>query len=116
MRAALRRFFTRRGWTVVEAGDGECAKALLDPTSQRVFDLLICDLAMPRVSGRDLFEWLARRRPDAVAKLVFSSGDVISHDVTPFLVEAGRPVLPKPFELAELTRIVEEVTRAAHAA
>ena len=116
VRAALKRFFTRRGWTVVEAADGESAKALLDPVSGHRFDLLICDLAMPRVSGVELYRWLARFRRDALSRLVFSSGDVTSEEITSFLREAGRPILPKPFELAELARIVEDVTRAAHAA
>ena len=116
VRAALRRFFLRRGWTVLEASDGETAKSLLDPVSPGTFDLVICDLSMPRVSGRDLYRWLSHHRRDAVSRLVFSSGDVVSHDASAFLVETGRPVLPKPFELSELSRIVEDVTRAAHAA
>ena len=116
IRAALRRFFARRGWTVLEAVDGESARALLDPAHGQAFDLVICDLAMPRVSGRDLYCWLTHHRPDLVSRLVFSSGDVISPEASAFLVETGRPVLPKPFELAELSRIVEAVSRAAHAA
>ena len=116
VRGALRRFFTRRGWTVVEATDGESAKALLDPSERHQFDLVISDLTMPRVSGRDLYQWLTRHRPDALPRLVFSSGDVVSRDVSGFLVETGRPVLPKPFELSELARIVDDVTHAAHAA
>ena len=113
---ALKRYFARRGWMVTEAVDGASARALLDPSSAHTFDVVICDLSMPRESGRDLYRWLARHRPDAVARLVFSSGDVISGDASAFLTEAGRPVLPKPFELSELSRIVEDVTRAAHAA
>ena len=116
VRAALRRFFSRRGWTVVEAADGESARSVLDPLSGRSFDLVICDLTMPRVSGRDLYRWLSRHRPDAIPRLVFSSGDVVSLDSSAFVVETGRPVLPKPFELSELSRIVEDVWRSAHAA
>jgi two-component system NtrC family sensor kinase len=116
IRAALKRFFSRRGWIVVEAADGESARALLDPASGHAFELVICDLSMPRVSGRDLYRWLSRHRPDALPRLVFSSGDVISGDSSTFLVETGRPVLPKPFDLSELSRIVEDVWRSAHAA
>jgi DNA-binding response OmpR family regulator len=116
VRSALKRFFSRRGWTVVEAADGESARTLLDPSSGHSFDIVICDLSMPRVSGRDLYRWLSRHRPDAIPRLVFSSGDVVSLDSSSFLVETGRPVLPKPFELSELSRIVEDVSRSAHAA
>jgi two-component system cell cycle sensor histidine kinase/response regulator CckA len=116
IRTALKRFFSRRGWSVLEAADGESARALLDPASGHAFELVICDLSMPRVSGRDLYRWLSRHRPEALRRLVFSSGDVISGDSSTFLVETGRPVLPKPFELSELSRIVEDVWRSAHAA
>jgi DNA-binding response OmpR family regulator len=116
IRAALKRFFSRRGWSVLEAADGESARTLLDPASGHAFELVICDLSMPRVSGRDLYRWLSRHRPEALRRLVFSSGDVISGDSSTFLVETGRPVLPKPFELSELSRIVEDVWRSAHAA
>ena len=116
VRAALRRFFTRRGWTVYEAGDGETARSMLDPACGNSFDLVICDLRMPRVSGCELYQWLARNRPDAIQRLVFASGDVLSQESTDFLRAAHRPILPKPFELAELGRIVDEVTRSAHAA
>ena len=116
IRAALKRFFSRRGWIVVEAADGESARSLLDPASGHAFELVICDLSLPRLSGRDLYRWLSRHHPDALPRLVFSSGDVISRDSSTFLVETGRPVLPKPFELSQLSRIVEDVWRAAHAA
>ena len=116
IRAALKRFFSRRGWIVLEAADGESARALLDPASGHAFELVICDLSMPRVSGRDLYRWLSRHRPEALRRLVFSSGDVISGESSTFLVETGRPVLPKPFDLSELSRIVEDVRRSAHAA
>jgi DNA-binding response OmpR family regulator len=116
VRAALKRFFARRGWNVVEARDGESAQRLLDPAANHTFDLVICDLSMPRLSGSQLYQWLSRHRPDAVSRLVFSSGDVISRDSSEFLTESGRPILPKPFELAELTRIVDDVYRSAHAA
>ena len=116
VRLALKRYFARRGWAVTEAVDGASARSFLDPKSDRAFDVVICDLNMPRESGRDLYRWLVHYRPDAVARLVFSSGDTISPDASAFLMETGRPVLPKPFELAELSRIVEDVTRTAHAA
>ena len=63
VRMAMRRFLARRGWTVSEADDGETAKALLDPIAGLGFDLVICDLQMPRLSGREFYRWVARARP-----------------------------------------------------
>src|SRR5690348_3841315 len=106
VRAALTRFFTRRGWDVVEAPDGECARGLLAPNDGHPFDLVICDLRMPRFSGCDFYRWLRQTRPESVAKLVFTTGDALSAQSAAFLREARRPVLEKPFELCDLDRIV----------
>jgi DNA-binding response OmpR family regulator len=116
VRAAMSRFFVRNGWTVYEASEGAAATCLLDPIAGNAFDLVICDLRMPNFSGSDLYRWLSNHRPDVVARLVFSSGDLQSPESMEFLREAERPVLPKPFDLGELRRIVDEVVRSAHAA
>jgi hypothetical protein len=55
----------------------------------------------------------ARRR---ARRFVFASGDVDSRESHGFLLESRRPVLPKPFELADLGRIIEEICTAAQAA
>lgn len=116
VRMAMHRYLVRRGWTVMEAADGEAARAMLEPGVGLDFDLVICDLHMPRLSGRDFYEWLARARPDAALKLVFATGDALSPEFAEFLSEAGRPLLPKPFELSELARVVEQVRTPARAA
>ena len=116
IRTAMRRYFARRGWKVSEAPDGATAQRLLEPSARNDFDVVICDLRMPFFSGTDLYRWLERHRPETVERLVFSSGDVGSPEVAVFLERAQRPVLPKPFDLGELGRIVDEVYRAAHAA
>ncbi|HUQ84529.1 MAG TPA: response regulator [Gemmatimonadaceae bacterium] len=116
VRGAMRRYFSRNGWNVREAEDGASARCLLDPDAGHEFDLVICDLRMPIFSGPDLYNWLSNNRPNAIARLVFSTGDMESPDSSAFLSEAGRPVLPKPFELSELRRVVEEVRGSAQAA
>ena len=116
VRMAMHRYLARRGWNVLEAADGETARAILEPAVGLELDLVICDLHMPRLSGRGLYEWLVRSRPDVALKVVFSTGGVPSLEVAEFLSEAGRPLLPKPFELSELARIVEQVRTPARAA
>jgi CheY-like chemotaxis protein len=116
VRGAMRRYFARHGWTVSEAEDGASARRLLDPSVGRVFDLVICDLRMPNLSGFELYHWLSNHRPDTLTRLVFSSGDVESPESSAFLSEAQRPVLPKPFELAQLRRVIDEVRGSVQAA
>lgn len=118
IRAAIKRFLTRRGWEVEEAEDGrEALRVLLDSEVGR-YDVIMCDLRMPHFSGSDLHHVLLQKRPDLVRRLVFSTGDVASNEASSFLEGSERPVIEKPFELArleqELDRIRDE-NRAAGA-
>ena len=51
IRLAIGRYFARQGWDVREASDGEAAQRLLEPNADTSFDVLICDLRMPRFSA-----------------------------------------------------------------
>lgn len=110
IRAAMRRFFARRGWQVEEAEDGQAALELL-LASDREFDVVISDLRMPGLSGIELHDRLMELRPELLDRLVFSTGDVASRDAADFLERCRRPVLQKPFELSELLAVVERVRR-----
>ena len=80
IRAAIRRFLTRRGWDVEEAEDGRKAMEVLLHSSPGHYDVVMCDLRMPLCSGAELHEQLLEKRPDLVQRLVFSTGDVASAD------------------------------------
>ena len=66
---------------------------------------------MPRLSGREFYEELVRRRPELAARLVFSTGDTVRGDTLAFLESLDRPYLHKPFSLAELRGLLGEVAR-----
>jgi len=70
---------------------GHSCGRLVDKLLGIEFDLVICDLQMPRLSGREFYGWLARARPDLASRVVFSSGDLLSPEFAAFLSEAGRP-------------------------
>ncbi len=95
MRATL----TAWGHEVDVATDGEeaIARAL-----EGHYDLIITDVRMPNLGGRELYERLRRDAPEVAARVVFSTGDTVRDDTMTFLERAGRPVLHKPFKLAEL--------------
>jgi two-component system NtrC family sensor kinase len=90
------------------ASDGEEALALSLAES---FDLIISDLRMPRLGGREYYEELARVRPGMAARLVFSTGDTVRGDTLAFLETLDRPYLHKPFSLAELRKLLSEIAR-----
>jgi CheY-like chemotaxis protein len=97
------RHATAWGHTVEVAHDGREAyrRATTEP-----FDLIICDLRMPQLGGRELYDTLAREHPDLAARVIFATGDTVRGDTLQFLEGLGRPFLHKPFALAELRRVL----------
>ena len=71
------------------------------------FDLVFCDLMMPKLSGMDLFERIEKRRPKAAERFVFITGGTIHERVRSFLARVPNERLEKPFNqgtLRELAR------------
>jgi len=95
MRATLESW----GHTVDVASDGEdgLRRALAGG-----HDIIVTDIRMPGLSGRDLYETLRTQAPEAAARIIFATGDTVAGDTQAFLEGSGRPVLHKPFKLAEL--------------
>jgi CheY-like chemotaxis protein len=116
IRAAIKRFLTRRGWEVEEAENGKEALRILLGSDPGRYDVILCDLRMPHFSGSDLHHVLQQQRPDLVQRLVFSTGDVASHEASTFLEGSERPVIEKPFELARLEEVLDRIRDDAHAA
>jgi two-component system NtrC family sensor kinase len=103
MRATLEAW----GHTVAVASNGTEALA---QTATHPFDVIITDLRMPELGGRELYETLERERPDIARHVVFSTGDTVGGDTLKFLEAAGRPFLRKPFTLAELRTALVNAT------
>jgi two-component system NtrC family sensor kinase len=97
------------GHEVVLARDGSQALklALMQP-----FDLIICDLRMPRLGGREMFQTLSRMHPAVADRIIFATGDTVRGDTLRFLEELGRPFLQKPFKLDALRRVLAGVQKA----
>ncbi len=117
LRSALRRFFTRRGWQVTEAEDGEHARDVLQNASAAGarFDAVLTDMRMPRLSGMDLHAVVAASDAALAARFVFSSGDTGDAETAAFLDRTHCAVITKPFELAALLVLVEQVADGAGA-
>jgi len=70
------------------------------------FDLILCDLMMPDLSGIDLYEALEQRHPETLARMVFITGGVFTERAREFLDRIPNPRLEKPFDLAQLRQVV----------
>ncbi|MFN8574467.1 MAG: response regulator [Gemmatimonadaceae bacterium] len=112
VRRVLSRWFTRHGFDVSEAANGDQARLWLSSSASESFDLVVCDVRMPELSGPELYEWLAAYRPQVIPKLVFTTGDRLHDGVREFLLTTPCAVLDKPFELPALEDVVRRVTLA----
>jgi len=108
--AAVRKFardvLRMRGYTVVDAADGEEALRLAD-TATGAFDVLITDLVMPGLSGRELAARLLERSPEL--RTVFISGYTDDAIFRFGALAAGQAFLQKPFTPERLARTVREL-------
>jgi DNA-binding NtrC family response regulator len=115
LRSALRRFFMRRGWRVMEAEDGESARAMLldGDIIGGGFDAVISDLRMPRMNGMQLHALVAGADAQLARRFIFSSGDTGDEEAVAFLDRTRCPAVSKPFELGLLLSMVERVATDA---
>ena len=73
------------------------------------FDLVLCDLMMPVLSGMDFFAELERLDAEQARRVVFLTGGAFTPRAREFLDRTPNPCLEKPFELEEFRRLVGEL-------
>ena len=94
------------GFTVDRAGDGE--EGLTRLTEAR-YDLIVCDLKMPRIDGMQFYRAMAAATPALARRVIFVTGDVAGTDAERFLEETGCRWLSKPFRLGDLLRAARDM-------
>ncbi len=110
VRATVARMFQRGGWPVRQAASYDAVlSGLIDVTDAELPAVIICDLTTAGMDGRDLYALLKARRPAALSRLMFVSGDAVDPAMADFLTDAARPVVEKPFTVAEIAGVVEEL-------
>ena len=103
--AAVVEALTDAGLKVDHAGDGEEALARV---RKKMYDVVVCDLKMPRVDGMTLYRAIAAATPALARRVIFVTGDVAGTDAERFLEDSGCRWLAKPFRLADLLRAVRD--------
>jgi PAS domain S-box-containing protein len=105
LRYLARQFLEKQGYRVIEAADGAAALQVA-AAHEGVIHLLLTDVIMPGMNGRELAQRVSEIRPGA--KVLYMSGyteNVIGRNG---MLDAGIRLLQKPFTLRELSEQVRE--------
>ena len=110
LRQVVAKLLRSRGFNVVEAPDGPSAIEILKshPATIRV---VLLDVTMPGMGGREVFEELRRIRPDL--KVILSTAYTRETAMAPFGENAPWGFIRKPYRSEEVARVLEEALGAA---
>jgi len=78
---------------------------------QQDYDLVLCDLMMPDVSGMDVYAAVRLRRPALADRFVFMTGGAFTPKAKAFLAARAVEPLSKPFSIGELRQIADSRRR-----
>jgi PAS domain S-box-containing protein len=80
--------------------------------SDATFDVVLCDLMMPKTSGIDVYEELRTRAPEIARRMVFMTGGASTPRASAFLAHIGNAHVEKPFDMRVLEALIERVSAA----
>jgi CheY-like chemotaxis protein len=98
------------GYEVETVGDGAEALRRL---ARQDYDVVICDLLMPHMTGDQVFQACQEQYPEIASRFVFLSAFLQGLPCGEFVTSTGQPVLPKPCRLQDVQAAVEAVQLAA---
>jgi CheY-like chemotaxis protein len=106
VRSSARRLLEGHGYTVIEARHGADALRILEEGHRRI-DLVLTDLVMPEMGGRELVERVRARHP--AMKVLFMSGYSERALTVDGVMPPGTGFMEKPFTVEQLTRRTREI-------
>ena len=102
LRSAIAEQLTDHGFAVVQAGSGEEAMPLL---AEFAFDILITDLRLPGMGGREVLDAALERYPDIIAIVITGYGTV--KDAVDAIKQGAADFVTKPFQFDALLHVVQ---------
>jgi two-component system, NtrC family, sensor kinase len=91
------------------ANDG---RAAMQKMQTGEYDLIITDFRMPQMSGRDLFDWVKKNRPQLANHIIFVTGDTVSAETRTFFEDNRSRYLAKPFKIEEVKEMIQQAFEA----
>ncbi len=95
-----------RDHDVVTVTQGTQALALL---AEKPWDIVLCDLMMPDLTGADVYRRAVDQSPDLGPRFVFLSGGTFDEAIRAFLLEVPNGLLEKPFDTRDLRDLVGQI-------
>jgi len=84
------------------------AGAALEKLTNNDYDLIVSDIRMPGLSGKQLYEQIKEFSPSLAQHIIFTTGDTINPPTEQFLQETKNAYIVKPFQLNELQKLIDE--------
>jgi two-component system, cell cycle sensor histidine kinase and response regulator CckA len=106
VRKVAKQILIKVGYRVLEAADAEHALEICREPSQKI-DLVLSDVVMPNMNGRELAQKLATMRPKL--RVLFMSGYTGDSVLDRGILDSGVPFIQKPLTPESLARKVREV-------
>jgi two-component system, cell cycle sensor histidine kinase and response regulator CckA len=106
VRHLVRDTLVAKGYRVIEAENGEAGLAAAANHAGKI-DLVITDVVMPGLGGRELVQQLGKTRPET--RVLYLSGYTEDAIISEGSIESGTAFLQKPFTLQNLSKKVREV-------
>jgi CheY-like chemotaxis protein len=91
------------------AEDGEIA---LEKLQQGVYDVILSDIRMPRLTGTALYHVLEQRDPQLLRRIIFLTGDTATPEILEFFERTGVPSVSKPFTVTQIRQAVQRILTA----
>ena len=102
------RMLIGEGFEVDIVVNGKIAEGIIKGSR---YELIIVDIKMPVMNGKQLYQSIIERHPDLVARVVFTTGDIMNSDTESFIKQSGRLFLPKPFTTGEFKSVLREALK-----
>ncbi len=104
---AIRRCLSNHDVQIV--GSGREALTLLGNGER--FDLVLCDMMMPELSGMDVYAEIQKQHPELLGRLVFMTGATFTDRASEFRAAVQNPVLEKPLQTDKLLALLANCRR-----
>jgi PAS domain S-box-containing protein len=86
----------------------QSGRQALELLQRRRYDLVLCDLIMPEMTGMSLYRQVVAEDPDLARRFVFMTGGAFTDRAQEFLQSVQNRVLAKPFDIDQLLALVQE--------